>query len=319
VKVLFRKLRAVLGDAIVVSFILPLAAIVAPYFKQDAQPTAGVLQVQRSVTYPLFGAPTVLDGADAPKFALTLNNQPVPLGHLEMRNYSMHNLSGRNLGKADFESPITIKAAPGQRILYVGVNPAPGHAPIKVSLVGDTHAVIDPMLLNIDETASINILLYRENGIPATESPYSDDSGVLAWTADIKGADLSVVGSPRVEMPTTSPVKWIILYTAHIGYGVIALVLTGLALSAFQIKKFGTTRKENWFNWSGTFWLSFRIAYAWVTADTIVRMFDFQFMYYSPWTNWMIIGIYIVTMIFPMPPGSLTDTQETPTDQAARP
>ncbi|MCA7967712.1 hypothetical protein KPB00_33835 [Burkholderia cenocepacia] len=302
-RALICKIRKALGDTVVVGVFLPiLLAVVPPYLKQDAQPTAGVVQVQRSFTYPLFGAPALLDGSDAPRFGLTLNNQPVPLGHLEMRTYTLRNLSGRNLAKVDFESPITIKAIPGQKILYVGFNPAPGHASVRVSLSGDAQAVIDPMLLNIGEVASINILLYRTEGVPPSESIYTDDSGVLSWTADIKGADLSVVGAPRVEMPSPSPIKGILLYTVHMGYGVVALVFVGFLLSALQIKKFSATRGDGRFNNREIFLLAGRVTLAWIAADTIVRMFDFQIMpLFTWWNNWSIIGLYAVTMIFPLP------------------
>lgn len=96
------------------------------------------------------------------------------------------------------------------------MNPAPGHAPVKVVVTGDTQAVIDPMLLNVNEQIVINIIIYRDGGVPLMESPYSDDSGILSWSADIKGADLSVVGLSRVDFPTISPIKglfstWFIL------------------------------------------------------------------------------------------------------------
>jgi hypothetical protein len=315
---LIRQIRKALGDGVVVGVIVPIAlAVVPPYFKQNAAPTAGVVQVQRGITYPLFGAPTALNGSDAPQFGLTLNDQPVPLGHLEMRPYTLRNISGHNLAKSDFESPITIKAVPGQRILYVGVNPAPGHAPVKVTLTGDTQAVIDPMLLNINEEASINILLYRTAGVPLAESPYADDSGILGWTADIKGADLNVLGSPRVEMPTTSPIRGIILYTAHFGYGVIALVLVGFLLSGLQIKKFSITKSAQSFKTKEVAWLAGRVTLAWITADTIVRMFDFQVMSFTWLSNWSIIVAYIATMIFPLPRDLLADLKKTPSDPAA--
>ncbi|WP_157130411.1 hypothetical protein [Burkholderia pseudomallei] len=315
---LIRRIRKALGDVVVVGVIVPIAlAVVPPYFKQDAAPTAGVVQVQRGITYPLFGTPTLLNGSDAPQFGLTLNDQPVPLGHLEMRPYTLRNISGHNLAKSDFESPITIKAVSGQRILYVGVNPAPGHSPVKVSLTGDTQAVIDPMLLNINEEASINILLYRTTGVPIAESPYADDSGVLSWTADIKGANLSVVGSPRVEMPTASPIKGIILYTAHFGYGVVSLVLVGFLLSGLQIKKFSAGKSVHLFKTKEIAWLAGRVTLAWITADTVVRMFDFQVMSFTWLNNWSIIAVYIATMIFPLPPNLLAGGKQPPSDPAA--
>lgn len=312
---LIRKIRKTLSDGVVAGVIVPIAlAVAAPYLKQDAPPTAGVVQVQRTFTYPLFGVPTGLDGGDAPQFGLTLNGQPVPLGHLEMRPYTLRNLSRRNLVKSDFESPITIKAVPGQKILYVGVNPAPGHAPVKVTLTGDVQAVIDPMLLNINEEVAINVLLYRVSGVPLAESPYADDSGVLNWTADIKGADLSVVGSPRVEMPTTSPIHGIFLYTGHFGYGVIALVITGFLLSGFQIKKFSATKFARSFGIKEIAWLAGRVTLAWVTADTVVRMFDYQIMSFGWLDNWSIIIAYITIMIFPLAPDSLANSKQTPSE-----
>ncbi|MBB2930148.1 hypothetical protein [Paraburkholderia silvatlantica] len=316
---LIRKIRRILGDGVVVGVIVPIAlAVVPPYFKQEAAPTAGAVQVQRGFTYALFGAPTLINGSDAPQFGLTLNDKPVPLGHLEMRPYTLRNLSGRNLAKADFETPITIKATPGQRILYVGVNPAPGHAPVKVTLTGDTQAVVDPMLLNINEEVSINILLYRAAGVPLAENPYADDSGVLSWTADIKGADLSVVGAPHVEMPTTYPIRGIVLYTAHLGYGVIALVLVGFLLSGLQIKKFSATKSTQSFKTKEILWLAGRVTLAWITADTVVRMFDYQIVPLFTWRdNWSIIGAFIATMIFPLPPDLLGDSKQATSDPAA--
>ncbi|MFM0663316.1 hypothetical protein [Paraburkholderia sediminicola] len=315
---LIRRIRKLLGDGVVVGVIVPIAlAVVPPLFKQDVAPVAGVVQVQRGFTYSLFGTPT-FDGSDAPKFGLTLNDQPVPLGHLETRPYTLRNLSGRNLTKGDFESPITIKAMPGHRILYIGVNPAPGHAPVSVSLTGDTQAVIDPMLLNIGEQVSINILIYNTTEVPVAENPYSDDSGILNWTADIKGADLSVTGSPRVDLPNATPVPGIMLYTAHMGYGIIALVLVGLLFSVFQIKKFSTSRTSNWLNNSGIFWLACRVTLAWITADAVVRMFDYQVIRFFTWIdNWSIIGAYIATMIFPLPPDLLADSKQMPSDPSA--
>jgi hypothetical protein len=314
---LIRRIRNVLGDVVIVGIIVPIALAVLPScLKQEAAPTAGVVQIQRGFTYPLFGAPTLLNGSDAPQFGLTLNDQPVALGHLEMRPYTLRNLSGRNLAKADFESPITIKAAPGQRILYVGVNPAPGHSPVAVTLTGDAQAVIDPMLLNINEEASINILLYRTAGVPPADSPYADDSGVLKWTADIKGADLNVVGAPRTELPTTY-VGGIIFYTAHLGYGVIALVLVGFLLSGLQIMKFSKTESAQSFKTKEMAWLAGRVTLAWITADTVVRMFDFQIAHMFTWVNnWSIIGAYIATMIFPLPPTLLADSKQTPGDSS---
>lgn len=312
---LIRRFRRALSDVVVVGVIVPIAlAVLPPYLKQDAAPAAGVVQVQRGITYPLFGAPTALDGNDAPRFGLTLNDQPVPLGHLEMRPYTLRNISGRNLTKSDFESPITIKAAPGLRILYVGVTPAPGHSPVKVNLTGDTQAVVDPMLLNINEEVAINILLYRNAGVPLAESPYVDDSGILSWTADIKGADLRVVGSPHFDMPTTNPVRWVTLYTAHLGYGVIALVLVGFLLSGFQIKKFSIGNSAHSFNAKEVVWLSGRVTLAWITADVVVRMFDFQVMSFMWFNNWSIIALYIATMVFPLPPNSSADKAEVPSD-----
>jgi hypothetical protein len=314
---LIRKIRKALSDGVVVGVIVPIAlAVVPPYFKQDVAPTAGVVQIQRTFTYPLFGEPTGLSGGDAPQFGLTLNGQPVPLGHLQMRPYILRNLSSRNLAKSDFESPITIKAAPGQRLLYVGVSPAPGHAPVKVTLNGDTEAVIDPMLLNINEQASINILLYREAGVPPAESPYADDSGVLNWTADIKGADLSVIGLSRVEMPNASPIRGVLLYTAHFGYGVIALVFIGLLLSGLQIKKFSTTKLVGSFKTMEIAWLAGRVTLAWITADTVVRMFDYQTLPFSWLDNWSIITAYIATMIFPLAQDSKGDPKQAASDPA---
>ncbi|MDR6384000.1 hypothetical protein [Paraburkholderia caribensis] len=315
---LIRKIRKALSDGVVVGVIVPIAlAVVPPYFKQDVAPTAGVVQIQRNFTYPLFGAPTGLNSSDAPQFGLTLNGQPVPLGHLQMRPYTLRNLSRHNLVKSDFESPITITAAPGQKILYVAVNPAPSHAAVKVALSGDTQAVIDPMLLNINEEASINILLYRASGVPPAESPYSDDSGVLSWTADIKGADLSVVGSPQVEMPTLSPVQGIRLYTVHFGHGVIALVFVGFLLSCLQIKKFSTTKCAQSFTTKEIAWLGGRITLAWITADTVVRMFDYQLMLFSWLDNWSIIVAYIATIIFPLASDLPADSKQKPNDAVA--
>jgi hypothetical protein len=173
------------------------------------------------------------------------------------------------------------------------------------------------MLLNINEEASINILLYRTAGVPLAESPYADDSGILGWTADIKGADLNVLGSPRVEMPTTSPIRGIILYTAHFGYGVIALVLVGFLLSGLQIKKFSITKSAQSFKTKEVAWLAGRVTLAWITADTIVRMFDFQVMSFTWLSNWSIIVAYIATMIFPLPRDLLADLKKTPSDPAA--
>jgi hypothetical protein len=315
---LIRKIRKALSDVVVVGVVVPIAlAVVPPYFKQDAAPTAGVVQVQRSYSYPLFGTPTELNGSDAPQFGLTVNGQPVPLGHIQMRAYTLRNLSRHNLAKADFESPITIKAVPGQKILYVAVNPAPGHAPVKVTLTGDTQAVIDPMLLNINEESSINILLYRADGVPRGESPYADDSSVLNWTADIKGADLSVVGSPRVELPTAGPIPGVALFTTHYGYGVILLVIVGFLLCGLQIKKFSTTKSAQSFKTTEIAWLAGRITLAWITADTVVRMFDYQIMPVGWLENWSIIVVYIATMIFPLAPDALTDPKQTPNDPSA--
>jgi len=314
---LIRRIRRALGDVVVAGVIVPIALAVVPrYFKRDAAPTAGVVQIRRGITYPLFGAPTGLDGSDAPQFGLTLNGQPVPLGHLEMRPYTLRNISGHNLTKSDFESPITIKAAPGQKILYVGVNPAPGHAPVKVSLTGDTQAVIDPMLLNINEEAAINIILFRTTGVPIAENPYSDDSGILSWTADIRGADLSVIGSPHLEMPTTNPIRGITLYIAHFGYGVVALVLVGFLFGGLQIKKFSAEKSAPPFNIMEIAWLAGRVTLAWVTADTVVRMFDFQIVSFTPLNNWSIIATYIATMIFPLPLDLLSDDKQTPSEPA---
>lgn len=315
---LIRQIRKALSDVVVVGVIVPIAlALIPSYLKPNATPTAGVVQVQRGFTYPLFGAPTALNGSDAPKFRLTLNDQPVPLGHLEMRPYTLRNISGHNLAKSDFESPITIKAAPGQKILYVGVNPAPGHAPVKASLTNDTQIVIDPMLLNINEEASINILLYRTAEARTTESPYADDSGILSWTADIKGANLSVVGSPKFEMPNPSPAKGIILYTAHFGYSVIALVAVGFLLSSLQIRKFGATRSALPLNIKDIAWLAGRVTLAWITAETVVRMFDFQIIPFTWLNNWSIIFAYIASMIFPLPSALLVDQKQAPTDPAS--
>jgi hypothetical protein len=312
---LIRIIRKVMSKWVVTGIVIPIGLTVsAPYLKQDEVPTAGVVQVQRGITYPLFGEPTLPDGSNTPQFGLTLNGQAVPMGHLQMRPYTLRNLSGRNLAKADFESPITIKAAPGQRILYVGVNPAPGHAPVKVTLTGDTQAVIDPMLLNINEAVSIDIILYRMPEIPSAESPYADDSGVLSWTADIKGADLSVTGAPRVEMPNASPIKWIRLYTFHLGYGVIALVIVGFLFSALQIKKFSSTESAKLFRTREIAWLAGRVTLAWIAADAVVRMFDYQFVpMFTGWDNWSIIGAYVATMIFPLPPDLLADPKQAPT------
>jgi hypothetical protein len=316
---LVHKLKKLLGDGVVVGVIIPIAlAVVPPLFKHDAPLAAGVVHVQRGFTYPLFGTPTLLNGGDAPQFNLTLNDKPVPLGHLQMRPYTLRNLSGHNLVKADFESPITIKAAPGQKILYAGANPAPGHAPVKVMLSGDNQAVIDPMLLNINEEVSINILMSRTTEVPLTENPYSDDSGILSWTADINGADLSVGGAPRVEMPTASPIRGVLLYTAHFGYGVIALVLVGFLLSGFQIKKFSTSKSGHAFQLKEILWLGSRVTLAWITADTVVRMFDFQIApLFTWWNNWSIICAYIATMLFPLPPDMLTDSKQISSDPSA--
>ncbi|MBU9208923.1 hypothetical protein [Burkholderia multivorans] len=298
---LIRKIRKVLSDGVFVGVVIPIAlAIVPSYLKKEVQPAAGVVELERGFTYSLFDEPTLLAGANSLKFGLTLNNQPVPLGHLQVRPYTLRNLSGRNLSKADFESPITIKAAVGQKILYVGVNPALGHAPVKVTLVSDTEAVIDPMLLNINEQAVINILLYRESGTSSVESPFADDSGVLNWTADIKGANLSVVGVHRPEMPPANPTKWILLYTMHMGYGVLALVIVGFLLSGLQIKKFNSTVRS--LDFKGIMLLAGRVTLAWIAADTIVRMFDYQVMpIFGRWDNWTIIGVYVVSMLFPLP------------------
>ncbi|WP_448165223.1 hypothetical protein [Burkholderia cepacia] len=305
---LIRKIRKVLSDGVFVGVVVPIAlAIVPSYFKEEVQPTAGVVEVERGFTYSLFDAPTLLADANSLKFGLTLNNQPVPLGHLQIRPYTLRNLSGRNLSKADFESPITIKAASGQKILYVGMNPAPGHAPVKVTLVSDTEAVIEPMLLNINEQAAVNILLYRESGVSSVESPFADDSGVLNWTADIKGANLSVVGVHRPEMPPANPTKWILLYTMHMGYGVVALVIVGFLLSGLQIKKFSSTVRS--LDSKGIILLAGRVTLAWIAADTIVRMFDYQVIpIFGRWDNWTVIGVYVASMIFPLPSGLLEDS-----------
>lgn len=317
-QVLIRKIRNALSDVVVVGVIVPIALAVVPsFFKHNAAPTAGVVQIQRGFAYDLFGAPTALNSSDAPKFGLTLNGQPVPLGHLEMRPYTLRNISGHHLIKSDFESPITITAEPGQRILYVGVNPAPGHPPVKASLTGDTQAVIDPMLLNINEEASINILLYRTNGLPITKNLFADDSGILSWTADIKGANLSVVGPQKPEIPSTGPINWIILYTAHFGYGVIFLVVVGFLLSALQIKKFSAEKYEFPLNIEGIAWLTGRVTLAWITAETVVRMFDYQVIPFTWLNNWTTIGVYIATMIFPLPRQLSRDGKQAPNDPSA--
>lgn len=313
---LIRRIHKALSDGVVAGVIVPLTiaviAVIAPYFKHDTPPTAGVIQVQRTFTYPLFGTPTGLNAGNAPQFSLTLNGQAVPLGHLQMRPYTLRNLSGRDLAKSDFESPITIKAAPGQKILYVGLTPPPGHTPVKVTLTGDAQAVIDPMLLNINEVATINVLLYRDAIVPLAESQYSDDSGVLSWTADIKGANLSVIGMPRAELPITGPVPGIMLYTAHFGYGAIALVFIGFLLSGFQIKKFGQTKSAQSFNTKEIGWLAARVTLAWVTADTVVRMFDYQILPFSWLNNWPIILVYVASIIFPLPPAPSAAATQTP-------
>ncbi|WP_124450384.1 hypothetical protein [Burkholderia sp. Bp8992] len=262
----------------------------------------GVLHIQRTLAMPMFGTAELLTAGNAPKFGLTLNGQALSMGHIQLRNYALTNLSGRHLEKSDFESPITISAVQGQKILYVGITPAPGHAPIDVALNGDSQAVISPMLLNINEAASINIILYKNNKDPVYDNAYSDDSGVLNWTADIRGADLNVSGLPRPE-PSWFQSHGIVLYVLHADYAVIALVLAGFILSGLQIKRHDATEVGRRHDLRGIVVLSMRVSLAWIAADVLVRIFDNTIIPIAPWNNWSVIVLYVASMFFPLPIG----------------
>ncbi|MFM0737052.1 hypothetical protein PQQ51_07375, partial [Paraburkholderia xenovorans] len=138
---------------------LVIAAVALWVSVQQTTPTVstGVVKIQRILASSAL-PPEYFSGADGPSATLSIGGISAAPGHLQLRFYTVQNLSGRHITASDFDAPITVRALGGRKIAKVEVTPPANRPPIIVQLNADA-AVIPPMLLNVGETTLIRVLL----------------------------------------------------------------------------------------------------------------------------------------------------------------
>jgi hypothetical protein len=260
--------------------------------------TTGVVKVLRLSATSVF--PTeLMPETDLSLLTLAFNNQPVKLNHLQLRIYEIQNLTGRHVAPQDFDSPITLEALGGNKILTVDVTPMGNRPPIAVKLLGDSGAVIPPVLLNAGESLPVKILISTPSDAPLAADPYAGDEGVIRWTAEIKGADLAIGGFPRPQD------TWLNAYTpglfvSHNAHAVVAIVFVALLLSWVQLMRMAISSATVKLTIFRTAEVVIRLGLAWATAEALVSFEDTALATYAS-ANWYCIAAYAVALFFPLP------------------
>jgi hypothetical protein len=250
--------------------------------------STGTLHIQRFIASSIL-PPEYFPNADQAPVRLSMGGLSALPGHLQLRTYLVQNLSGRHLTTADFDTPITVRALGGRKFVEVDVVPPANRPPIRVKVTADT-ATIPPMLLNVGEVALIKVLIQTSDVVPLLAEPYANDDGVLAWTAQIKGFDLSVTGADRNQ------VSWLNsnvpgIFVIHTGYAVFAMVAIGVLLSLLQLGAMAWRRGKIILSFVRSVEISLRIALAWGAAEVLVTFADTQLSTYF-WVNWFVLAIY---------------------------
>lgn len=269
---------------------LALTAIALWVSVHQANPkdSTGTLSIQRFIASSIL-PPEYFPNADQRPVRLSMGGLSALPGHLQLRTYLVQNLSGRHLTTADFDTPITVRALGGRKFVEVDVVPPANRPQIHVKVTGDT-AVIPPMLLNVGEVALIKVLLETPDVVPLLADPYANDDGVLAWTAQIKGFDLSVTGVDRSQTSwlNANPAG---IFVIHLGNAVIAIVAISVLLSLLQLGAMAWRLGKISLSFARSVEISLRIALAWAAAEVLVSFADTQLSTHF-WLNWVCLAVY---------------------------
>lgn len=281
--------------AIVGIFALAFAGISFWLMTRQAAPkkTTGVVQIQRSMALSIL-LPQYFSSIGGSPITLSINGKLLTPGHLQMRLYTVRNLTDRPITASDFDTPITVRALGGRKIIGLEVSPPANRPPIKIHLTSDM-AVISPVLLNVGEMMSIQMLLQTPKQLPIFADPYKNDEGVLKWTAEIKGAELSVTGADRDKTPWLAS-KLTSLYIMHQGDAVIAITIIGLLLSLLQLGSMAWRYGKVSLDFGRSVEITLRIALAWAVSEALVSFADTPYAA-RYWVNSACFVVYVILLL----------------------
>lgn len=261
----------------------------------------GFVQVQGLGAWPFYQFLEIPEAMQS-AIKLTYNNQPVDAKHLQIRDYLIQNQTGRYLMPSDFDAPIAVKSLGGNKIVGIDVSfePPLNRPAIVVERPADNLAVIPPMLLNAHETIRVHVLLSNPEPVPRHGDPFAGDDGVLQWTAEIKGAELSIVSFPG---PYPSKHSWFETYVLgvrvmHAGNAIVAIVAIALLLSWLQLKSIAIIRPVMELTALRSIEMTARIGLAWAAAEVLVSFDDTSNALLWPF-NWLCLIVYLIALIPP--------------------
>lgn len=252
--------------------------------------SVGVVKLQR------VSASSVIPSEILPESATVLfEGMTIAPGHLQSRTYLLQNLTNHHLVPADFDAPLTAHMLAGEKVLSISVTLPANRPPLKIEHSADT-VVIPPMLLNVGESVSVNLLVATPNAVRLFEDPFAGEESVIRWTTEIKGVDFQVTGADPVIKNMFDPTQWGI-YILHHGMAIYALLATGVLFSFLQI--LATARRMARFDLATCVVLAFRVALAWSAAEALVSFADTLLATWV-WANWAVVAAFFVSLV-PVP------------------
>lgn len=285
--------NGVAAIATLVGLIIAAISLWVNVQQTNPQASIGVVRIQRFFATSLL-PPENFPGAGSTRIKLSISGLSVSPGHLQLRSYFLENLTGRPISASSFDAPIVVHALGGRKIVRLDVLPPANRPPIAVQISSNT-ATISPMLLNVGEVATIRVLLQVPDEVPLFADPYTNDDGVLTWTTEIKGAELSIVGLDR---PQSSWFKanYPGVLVVHIGNAVIAIVVIAVLLSLIQLSAMAWQRGPLNLNFVRGVEISFRIALAWTASEVLVSFAD-TLLSTMFWINWACLVVYAILLL----------------------
>ncbi|WP_143036492.1 hypothetical protein [Paraburkholderia steynii] len=273
-----------------------IAGILITLRTSNPENTTGTLRVQRWSASSII-PPEFIPNGDTSLIDLKAGGQRIAPGHLQLRVYIIGNQTGRHITPQDFDSPITLHAISGYKILDVETKVPGNRPPIVVTRTGLSTAVIAPTLINAGESFSIKLLMATPKPAPLIEDPFVGDEGVIQWTAAIRGVDLAVTGFDR---PQT---QWLDEYAAgfflmHKANATLAMVAIAFLLSWAQMVRIKLSTPVIRLTYFSTFEIAVRLGFAWAAAESLVS-FDDTLLATKVWQNWACIAAYVALLLIP--------------------
>lgn len=273
-----------------------VVTILLGFHVSNPEETTGTLQVRRFLASNIVSS-ALLPTGETSSIGLNIGGQTFTPDRVQLRMYSIENHAGKYISPQDFDSPITLQALSGNRIIAVELTPPANRPAIPVTVTGGSTAVIGPTLINAGQVMLLKVFVETPKVPAAVEDPYSNGDQAIRWTAEIKGVNLSIIGLTRPQS------EWIESYAPgffvmHKANAVCAIIAIAFLLSCAQLLRLRMASPLLKLKALGILEVAVRLGLAWAAAESLIS-FEDTLLATTALPNWLCVGAYVLVLVLP--------------------